>query len=224
MIVSFSGIDGSGKSTQISALQSWLVRGGSRVSVLSMWDDVVVFSRLRESMSHRTFGGDQGVGSPEKPLERRDKNVTSPVLSVMRCGLYFADAISLAFKVWLIERDSPGIVIFDRYIYDELANLPVESRATRAFIRALIRIVPKPDLAYLVDASPEAARARKPEYPLDFLHRNRRSYLAIARVAEMIVIDNNSIEETQGYIRRTLLPAVEKRGSESLSYTCGHDG
>ena len=30
-------------------------------------------------------------------------------------------------------------------------------------------IVPRPDVAYLLDADPEAARARKPEYPVDFM-------------------------------------------------------
>jgi hypothetical protein len=40
-------------------------------------------------------------------------------------------------------------------------------------------MVPHPDLAYLLDADPEAAFARKPEYPLDFLWQYRRSYTQV---------------------------------------------
>ena len=74
-IVSFSGIDGAGKSTQISALEAWLNESGLRTTLLTFWDNVVCFSRSREFMSLKAFKGDAGVGSPEKPLQRRDKNV-----------------------------------------------------------------------------------------------------------------------------------------------------
>ena len=72
-IFSFSGIDGAGKSTQISELQAWLEGGAVRTELRSFWDDVVVLSRWRELMSRKAFKGDQGVGSPDKPLQRRDK-------------------------------------------------------------------------------------------------------------------------------------------------------
>ncbi len=76
-IVSFSGIDGAGKSTQIGALQTRLSELGLRSTVLTFWDDIVVLGGFRELISHKAFGGDEGVGSPEKPITRRDKNVTS---------------------------------------------------------------------------------------------------------------------------------------------------
>ncbi len=40
--------------------------------------------------------------------------------------------------------------------------------------------MPKPDVAYLLDADPEAARARKPEYPVDFMRECRRAYKNLA--------------------------------------------
>lgn len=83
-IVSFSGIDGAGKTTQIEALTHWLLAAGLRVELLTFWDNVVVLSRLRESLSHKAFNGDQGIGSPQKPLNRRDKNVTSTPVTAMR--------------------------------------------------------------------------------------------------------------------------------------------
>ena len=213
IIVSFSGIDGAGKSTQISALESWLRSAGLRVSILRMWDDVVVCSGLREAMSRSAFGGDQGIGSPEKPLNRRDKNVSSPLLNVLRCFLYFSDAVSLAYAIQRMRRThGPDVIIFDRYLYDELANLPQRSTIARGFIRMLMNLAPRPEVAYLLDADPEAARARKPEYPLEFLYQNRKAYLQLSRmIAEMIIVENGSGEEMQQIIRSALVSRLPNR-------------
>jgi len=57
-------------------------------------------------------------------------------------------------------------MIFDRYIYDELANLPLNHPVTRAFVWVVLKLVPKPDVTYVIDADPLRALARKPEYPV----------------------------------------------------------
>jgi thymidylate kinase len=202
-VISFSGIDGAGKSTQIRALQSWLGESGLRVLILSLWDDVVVGARFRETASRHAFRGDQGIGSPENPLHRRDKNVSSWPLTILRYCLYLADAVSLRIKVRQLEKSADmDVLIFDRYIYDELANLPLEDKFGRKFVRLLLRVAPRPDIAFLIDAVPEAACARKPEYPVEFLHRNRYSYLALRDfVRDMVVVHSGSIDEMERMIR-----------------------
>src|ERR1700690_1897670 len=133
MILSFSGIDGAGKSTQIFEIDAWLNESGLRTAIVTFWDDVVVMPRHREVMSHAVFRGDQGVGSPEKPLNRRDKNVSCWPMTLIRIFFYFMDAISLRLRVRKM-RGMADVVIFDRYIYDELANLPLDRGVVRAFV------------------------------------------------------------------------------------------
>jgi thymidylate kinase len=106
----------------------------------------------------------------------------------MRFVLYFADAVNLCRVVRRIRRSDTEVVIFDRYIYDELANLPLNPLPVRVFIHLLLKLVPKPDIAYLIDADPVEARTRKPEYPLEFLHRNREAYLSLSRLTGAITI------------------------------------
>jgi len=203
-IISFSGIDGAGKSTQIDALLRYLEGRGSRVRLYAFWDDVVAFSKYRESLNRRVFKGEKGVGTPERPVARRDKNVTSWYVVVLRLFLYWLDALRLRAVVFHREAENAEFVIFDRYIYDELANLPVRSWAVRLYVRLLLLIVPKPNLAILLDADPEAAVSRKPEYPLEFVRRNREAYLIIAKIARISVIPPWSVTELTHCIRECL--------------------
>jgi len=179
MLVSFSGIDGAGKSTQIEALRDRCQEAGLQVSQVRFWDDIARLTRLREESGHRLFGGDKGVGSPSAPINRRDKNVTSWPMTGIRLFVYLIDALSVRSAVTKALRSSADLVIFDRYIYDELANLTLGNPVTRLYVRFIMTLVPRPDISYIMDADPVKARARKPEYPLEFLHKNRNAYLAL---------------------------------------------
>jgi thymidylate kinase len=195
MLVSFSGMDGAGKSTQIAALCSRLHQNGVSFCVVAFWDQVATLKRIREGSSHSLFKGDKGVGTPERPVNRRDKNIQSWYMTLTRLFLYFLDAIALRTVARTNLESGVEVVIFDRYLYDELANLPSQNPITRAYVRVLLRFVPRPDIAYLLDADPVHARARKPEYPLDFLGSNRTSYLRLSELAGMAVIPPLTVGE-----------------------------
>ena len=188
LLVSFSGLDGSGKSTQISNLVRALHGNGYRTRQLAFWDNVVVGSRYREGFVHKAYKSERGIGAPGKPVERRDKNVRRWYLTLARHFLYFVDAVNLRFVVGKARRSGADVVILDRYIYDELANLPLSSPITRTYVRCVNWMVPHPDVAYLLDADPEAARERKPEYPVDFMRECRRAYKNLAAIVGRITI------------------------------------
>ncbi len=180
LLISFSGLDGSGKSTQIESLRTWLHGSGQRVLVLTFWDDIVVGKRYREGFVHKVYKSEKGIGTPGKPVRRRDKNVRAWYLSLARHFLYLLDACHL-FQVVarVMLHDEADVIIVDRYLYDELANLSLGNPLTRAFVRMLAASVPQPHIAYFLDADIEAAYARKPEYPIDFMHESRHRYFAL---------------------------------------------
>jgi len=198
-LVSFSGLDGAGKTTQIENLRSYLEARGLRTRLLAFWDDVVVLSRYREGFVHKVFKSERGIGAPGKPVNRRDKNVRGWHVNLARHGLYLLDALHLR---QVIARAAHGtdVLILDRYIHDELANLPLENRLTRAFVRFVAAIAPRPDVAYMLDADPIAARERKPEYPLDFLVDSRRRYHALAPMAGMTIIPPLPLEDAKAAV------------------------
>jgi thymidylate kinase len=194
MLITFSGIDGAGKSTQIQKLKEYLLRENIPVRELAFWDNVAIFRDIRSGFSRHVLQSDGKVGEPDRPAKRRDKNLQSWPLFVGRSALYLLDVVNLR-RVVLHETGQNGVVIFDRYIYDQLAALPMDRWWARAFARLLLRVAPKPDISYLLDAIPEIARARKPEYPLEFMHKYRSSYLELCDLAGMKLVPASSPED-----------------------------
>jgi thymidylate kinase len=209
LLISFSGLDGSGKSTQIANLREYLHGRGLTTNLLAFWDDVVVLSRYREGFVHKVYGSEKGIGAPDRPVNRRDKNVRKWYLSIARHGLYLLDAMHLVRVIARARRSGSDVIIMDRYIYDELANLPLSNWLTRLFVRMVAAFVPKPDVAYILDADPEAARARKPEYPVDFMHRCRSAYMQLARMlGSMTVIPPLPLTEAKQEVERAAASAL----------------
>jgi thymidylate kinase len=211
-LISFSGLDGSGKSTQIENVKTYLESLGMRTHLLAFWDNVVVLCRYREGFVQKVYKSEAGIGAPGKPVNRQDKNVRKWYLTLIRHGLYFLDAMHLVSVVARARRSGADVVIMDRYIYDELANLPLTNPLTRMYIGLVKALVPTPDLAYLLDADPEAAHERKPEYPVDFMHKNRRSYFRLVELLKNVtVIPPLPLEEAKTEVRRAVQRMLQMR-------------
>jgi hypothetical protein len=170
--------------------------------VFRFWDDIARLTNVREGTGHRVFKGEKGIGSPDRPINRRDKNVRGFPMTCIRMFLYLVDAISTR-RVFnrAMQRDSVELVIFDRYTYDELANLNLQNAAVRAYARLIMWLVPRPDISFLLDADPDAARARKPEYPIDFIRLNRKAYFDLNRiVGGLTVVEPMAIEDAKNQV------------------------
>jgi hypothetical protein len=187
-----------------------------KYKLYTFWDDVVAFRNLRERASHRIFKGERGVGSPEHPIQRRDKNVESWYATLSRLCLYFLDALKLRRVLSKFKDDCAEVLILDRYLYDELANLPLRNPVAHRYARLLLRIVPRPDIAFLLDADPRVAVSRKPEYPLDFVRQNREAYLHVSTIAGMMILPPCAVDQTAQTILNSILEKCIHSG-ESLS-------
>lgn len=212
LLISFSGVDGSGKSTQIENLRSALYSAGLTTSLFAFWDDVVVGVKYREGFVHKVYKSERGIGAPGKPVNRRDKNMRGWHLTLARHFLYLLDAINLRRVVDRERRRAESdVIILDRYIFDELSNLNLRNPLSRAFIKLVQFLVPKPDIAYLLDADPDAAYARKPEYPVDFMQKCRRAYFELAGLlGTMTIIPALSLPEAKVSVLRA---AEQKLGA-----------
>lgn len=222
LLISFSGVDGSGKSTQIDNLRVALHAAGLSTRLLAFWDNVVVGVKYREGFVHSVYKSERGIGAPGKPVNRRDKNMRGWHLTAARHFLYLLDACNLRRVVAREKKRGAGVIILDRYIYDELSNLNLSNPVSRAFVKAVQAFVPKPDIAYLLDADPEAAYARKPEYPVAFMEKCRHAYFELANLlGTLTIIPALSLPDA----KRAVLRAAEyKLAEDNDESVLGSDG
>jgi thymidylate kinase len=201
-LITFSGIDGAGKTTQIEYLSSCLQKQGLRVLRLSFWDDVAVWSGMRTGVGHRAMDPGRADQMAEHSFSpKNNKHIRKWYLTAARAGFYMLDVARLHRLLASEQVRNSDVVIFDRYIYDQIANIYSQSIAARIYGKLLLKQAPAPDLAFVLDASPAAAFARKPEYPLEFVYRNRQSFLRLRElVPQMIVISDAAAEDVRSEI------------------------
>lgn len=217
LLISFSGVDGSGKSTQIENLRSALHSAGLSTRLLTFWDNVVVGVRYREGFVHKVYKSERGIGAPGKPVNRQDKNVRRWYLTIARHALYLLDAINLRRVVSREKRSGADVIILDRYIYDELSNLNLANPLSRGFVKLVHGFVPRPDVAYLLDADPVAAYARKPEYPPEFMQKCRHAYFELANLlGSMTIIPALELPEAKAAVLKAAERKLGERGGPVL--------
>lgn len=210
-LITFSGIDGAGKTTQIEHLSLCLQEQGLRVLRLSFWDHVAAWSKMRAGVGNQAADGDQpGHIAEDSFIPKNNKHIRKWYLTVARAGFYMLDVARLRRLLASHDARAADVIIFDRYIYDQIANIYSQSFAARIYGKILLKRTPAPDLAFFLDASPAAAFARKPEYPLEFMFQNRRSFLRLRElVPELIVIPDAAPEDVRSeiclHIRRSRL-------------------
>jgi len=189
MLITFSGLDGAGKSSLIAWLKGELERRHRAVTVLHMNRDVGLYAVLRAVRDALTGAPPDGPARAvaldevaRRPgllgqLERlRDAVVWS--LSLRRLIYPIDLLVFLCYRLY-VETVRKRILIMDRYFYDTLVD--VAGPGGRGWLRWLHRITPTPDVPVLLEISPETAYARKGEYSLRYLRAREAGYDTVFR-------------------------------------------
>lgn len=182
MLISVSGLDGAGKTTAIAALRQDLERQGRPTTVLHLNDRVGLYAWIGALRDRVTGTRRPGVDSPPRTEPRTSAlgRIRDAVLwnKPLRRLLLPIDLACFAAIRFYVERVRRRTLIVDRYFYDRLVDVAPASPAARGWrwIRTLARLTPAPDVAILLDVTPEQAFARKGEYSVPYLAQRAAAY------------------------------------------------
>jgi thymidylate kinase len=158
VMLTFSGVDGAGKSTILGEVKEMLEK---------KYRKKVVVIRHRPSMlpilSAWKYGKEEAEQRCVDSLPRKGNN-KSRISSLLRFGYYYCDYLFGQFIVYVKYILRGYIVLYDRYYFDFIvdgkrSNIVVNKN----FIKGLYRLVYKPELNVFLYAQPEVILKRKKE-------------------------------------------------------------
>lgn len=233
MLITFSGLDGAGKSTLIAWLADSLREEYRRpVVVFHMNDHVGIYAYIRK-LRNLVLGERQPETHPlvveeqraaaraaKKARPRSLRSAVGDALRYLRYRIIWNSTLRrLIYPIDLLvflcyrtynERIRGRVLIMDRYFYDTLVDVSTGRRRAWA-ARMLERITPTPTLPIYLDITPEESFARKGEYSVEYLRRRQQAYRRVVSwVPSYVVIPTSDLEASKAVLHRA---ALERLGA-----------
>ena len=192
-LITFEGIEGAGKSTQIKLLSDYLMSLGFTIS------------------AYREPGSSDSGEEIRKILLNKELEISN----ITELLLMFASRSELVQSH--IQNSKTDFVLLDRYYHASIAYQGFGRGISRSLIDNLINAInaPKPDLTFLLDISPEEGFARKQYHQMDriessgltFFNDVREGYIQLADENDFfykIAVSDKSIEEIFKKVKKKL--------------------
>lgn len=198
--VAFLAPDGGGKSTIIKGITESCAERFAAVSYFHFrpeWLKNLGQIHIANPTQERCENRESGTEPPPNATPH-DVKLQSRMKSFIRFMYYNVDFIlGTWFKINPLKRKN-HLVIFDRYYYDYFADtIRYKYNLSQSLIRRFARLIPRPDIVFILDADTEVIWNRKKEVPLEEVARQRKAYASILDMnLNGIRIDvNRSVEE-----------------------------
>ena len=166
-LIVFCGMDGSGKTTLAEKLVNYFERQGREIEFIH---------------GHGYTVSENSFGLDEKRVKRLKYLFKLLIPLALLDNLY-----TYYFKYKPLLKNKT--LICDRYFYDKLARVIYYGICPPSLAKIYLKLLPKPDFAFFLDADPQKAHARKRELSEEELVSFRKIYKFLAECLEAPVID-----------------------------------
>lgn len=206
MVITFSGVDGAGKSTVIEKVRVWVEK---------LHRKRVVVLRHRPSLLPILSAWQKGKSRAEQDaastLPRQGKN-RSILSSMLRFLYYYSDYLFGQLYIYVRYILRGDIVLYDRYYFDFIndsrrSNIDLPASITQWGYRLLL----KPDLNFFLYADADLILKRKQELSSETIEKLTTQYLSLFdrlnrahRRARYIPIENVDLDQTLHRITHTI--------------------
>lgn len=177
MLITFSGIVGSGKSTNAKHVFKFLQEQGYPAVYIRFrfltWQKI--FQPLPAKRKRRHAHKKAAPKAQDKPLRCQP---AVPLTLVRFLGYLWR---TLVFRAFVRMRLRQKIAIMDRFYYDSFTHYKLASRAERSYLWILKKAMPTPDLALMLIAEPKVILRRRPHYDAAYVRELFLNYTQVAR-------------------------------------------
>jgi thymidylate kinase len=188
-VISISGLDGSGKSTQIKLLQGYLESQGRRV----FYFHAIQFGIANKILSHHCC-------DCEKKNESKEKSVTkSGKLGIILRKIFLRIDFWRFKKLFKeLEKEHFDFILSDRFFYDSLVNIGYLENCdieNWKFIKNWKLKIENLSIYLQTDPEIIMQRERKPDQGIEYLKKKKGIYDKYAKIWNLKIIDGNKTQE-----------------------------
>lgn len=181
-VISFSGLDGSGKTTCAGMLYEYLRENGRRAVLLNIYKMSLLLSigRLCESAGIKP--------RDDTPAEVKKE---SPVKIALRSAALLVD-IFIFIILSAVLKARGAYIVCDRYPYDTLAHILYKGRLPEKMVDFYMGIIPVPGLAFLLSTDAHTAKVRENAHAgIDYFLDKGKIYNELKRKAAFDLVETN---------------------------------
>jgi thymidylate kinase len=210
-IITISGLDGSGKSTQIQLLKDYLESQGKRVfyfhtiefgiarKINNLKNYCLICRLLGKCKAKKENTNDLLLSQDFVGNNKSEKSVVKAnKFQIWLRKIFFKIDLSRFRKlVARLEKGGYDYLISDRYFYDSVVNIEYLSNLKLGFRKFLKPSFRKPDLAIYLQTTPEIImqRERKPDQGLEYLQKKKEIYDKYSEIWNLRKIDGSKSKE-----------------------------
>ncbi len=229
MLVTFSGMVGSGKTTNAKKSLRWLsARGYAPYYVrfrFITWRSVL---RAPASTPWRERAGTKNSPTRQTPPPTETQR-TLAVNERLSFRLFIGYLVRIVrFRLFLARHHRGHLLVLNRYFYDSFMHYRIASSREQKYLHWLIKAAPKPDLAILLALRPETSHRRRSAYALEELRQMAENTLKLQSCAphlRVIATDNLSTVDRQVEKElRAIFTANEKSSRSNSPLEGGQEG
>jgi len=221
LLICFTGIDGSGKTTQAELLVGWLASRGvksiyvwSRGEVLAIRKIFLILGRKALGTSAREIAGDQR--SYREYLSRKSRLMENPLVRMLWSTMVRIEHIAQINRDIRPKIQDRYVVVCDRYLWDSTVDLAALNNKNPEWLsnglnRFMWKFIPRPTITFFIDIPPEEAMKRKNDIPsYDYVRKRVELYRYLTKCYSLEVINGyGDVAAIQNKITNTVQNFVE---------------
>ncbi|MCP5094131.1 MAG: hypothetical protein GY943_01120 [Chloroflexi bacterium] len=193
MLITFSGLDGAGKSTQVKFVVDWLQQRGIQTRFLHLTQWTWVY-KIGERLGGKGAERNETGVSPSPP---------SLPTKLLRQIISLIDLLRFKLMWWRLKRNT-GFLLCDRYFYDLGINALYRQTMSIKTVNFMWKHAPVPDIAFFLDVLPDVAETREGEHASDYYVQKHRLFREAMPAWQMVMLPPKPIAQTQSQIAQIL--------------------